>query len=115
MIIYIFYRDIEVSDLRVWILTLCLLNSLNFFVHYGFLSYDSARKTNFLNYLFKNLLYMDFAMYYLKKAGRLLREECKRPLFTFLKFFKLLMILAIFLNAAFTLSQLISDESTLLC
>ena len=46
---------------------------------------------------------MDFAIYYLKKAGSLLREESKGPLFTFLKFFKLLMILAIFLNAVFTI------------
>ena len=53
---------------------------------------------------------MDFCIYYLKKAGSLLNKECKVPLFTFLKFYKIITIIAIFINGVLSLFILFNSK-----
>ena len=77
---------------------ICLINTFNFFIHYGLLDYISARYTYSIVYVLQGLLYLEFCRYYLKKAGRLLNEGTKKPLLRFLNIFKIVMILLISAN-----------------
>ena len=86
------------------------MNAVNFFVHYGFLNYQQSRITTFVVYVLKNLLYMEFCRYYLKKAGNFMLEQYKLPLMTFLKFFKIILIMAILINAACMMQILVDLE-----
>ena len=73
--IYIWSHKIPLNDRRITILAVCLLSSINVFVHYGFFTTYPKAKTFFLIELFRFVVFFMICYYYIVKSSGLLSNR----------------------------------------
>jgi len=73
--VYLWSHKISVLDFRVITFFMCLLSSINVFIHYGFFSTIDKGKTFFLIELFRFSIFFMMCYYYCKKASKLVSYQ----------------------------------------